>query len=86
MNLQLSDYDASAVLFNKSIQEANKSERAACKKELSKLKAKLYTANKVLTVHQRALNKLKLLEKKSLDKCLDLYIHISQLQESMRNI
>lgn len=86
MNLQLSDYDASAVLSNKSIQEANKSERAACKKELSKLKAKLYAAHTLLTVYSRALNKLKLLEKKSLDKSLDLYIQISQLQESMRNI
>lgn len=86
MSLQLSDYDASAVLTNKSIQEANKSERAAGKKELSKLQAKLYTANTVLKVHCIAMNKIKLLRKKSLDKCLDLDIQISQLQESMRNI
>jgi hypothetical protein len=84
--IQFADYDASVVLTNKSLKEAEKSERAADKKELSKLQAKLHTANTVLKVHSRALFKMQLLEKKSLDASLDLYIRISELKESMRRI
>ena len=82
----IADYDASVVLTNKCLKEANRSERAAFKKELVKLQAKLYTANAVLKVHSLALRKMQLLEKKSLDASLDLYIRISQLKEYMRNI
>ena len=84
--IQFADYDASVVLTNKSLKEAEKSERAADKKELRKLQTKLYTANKVLNVHSLALRKMQMLEKKSLDASLDLYIRISQLKEYMRNI
>ena len=80
------DYDASVVLTNKSLKEANQSERAALKKKISKLKAMLHTAEQVLKVHSRAFHNAELQVEKSLGVCLALHGDISDLKESMRSI